>query len=148
MMKGIYRKPRGHQTKLPKWLAEHARKIGKEAKEKGLQEAKRNKYNAEKTIINDEVIDSKLEAGHYADLRLLERAGKITNLRRQVCFEFRVKDILMFRYFADFSFIDRGIKRYIDSKGLDTPISKLKRKIIEAEYGIKIELWKAKGVEV
>ena len=43
-----------------------------------------NKYGAKKVVIDGEVFDSKKEYYRWCDLRLLERAGKISNLKRQV----------------------------------------------------------------
>lgn len=43
-----------------------------------------NKYNARKIMIGAEVFDSKKEARRYQELKLMERAGKISNIQRQV----------------------------------------------------------------
>lgn len=45
-----------------------------------------NKYNAKKVVVNGIVFDSKKEERRYKELVLLERAGKINGLRRQVEF--------------------------------------------------------------
>lgn len=42
------------------------------------------KYGAKRTTIGSEVFDSKREASRYADLCLMQKAGEIRNLRRQV----------------------------------------------------------------
>ena len=44
----------------------------------------RSKYKAKKTIVDGIEFDSKKEADRYRELVLLERAGQIQNLRRQV----------------------------------------------------------------
>ena len=44
----------------------------------------RSKYKAKKTIVDGIEFDSKKEAERYRELVLLERAGQIQNLRRQV----------------------------------------------------------------
>ena len=46
--------------------------------------AYRSKYKAKKTIVDGIEFDSKHEADRYRELVLLERAGQIQNLRRQV----------------------------------------------------------------
>jgi hypothetical protein len=46
-----------------------------------------NKYGAKKTMVGEVQFASKKEAQRYMELQLLERAGEITNLRRQVKFE-------------------------------------------------------------
>lgn len=45
------------------------------------------KYKNKKVTFDGEVFDSKKEASRFIELRLLERAGKIQELRRQVEFE-------------------------------------------------------------
>lgn len=46
-----------------------------------------NKYHAQKITVDGQTFDSKKEYGRWCELKLLERAGKISGLRRQVCFE-------------------------------------------------------------
>ena len=45
-----------------------------------------SKYNSKKTVVNGQTFDSRKEAKHYQELLLLERAGKIHDLRTQVKF--------------------------------------------------------------
>ena len=47
----------------------------------------KNKYHAKPTYVGDIRFDSKKEAKRWQELVLLERAGEIKNLRRQVEFE-------------------------------------------------------------
>lgn len=47
----------------------------------------KSKYHSKKVTINGETFDSKKEANRWCELRLLERAGKIEDLQRQVKFE-------------------------------------------------------------
>lgn len=47
----------------------------------------RNKTNAVKVELDGRVFDSKKEAKRYAELKLLEKAGKISELRCQVKYE-------------------------------------------------------------
>lgn len=51
---------------------------------------RRNKYNAVKTSVDDRTFDSKAEGRRYAELRLLEKAGEITNLVCQPKYKFSV----------------------------------------------------------
>ena len=44
------------------------------------------KYRNRTTVIEGDVFDSKKEAARYAELSLLQRAGRISDLRRQVKF--------------------------------------------------------------
>ncbi len=45
-----------------------------------------SKYHSKKTILDGEQFDSQKESRHWQELRLLERAGQIQGLRRQVKF--------------------------------------------------------------
>ena len=91
--------------------------------------------------------DSKREAKRYADLRLLERAGEITQLERQVEY------ILLPAQYVDGKCVERGVKyradfRYRnkdgsicveDSKGFRTADYILKRKLVLFFHGITIK---------
>ena len=69
-----------------KW-AVHPVKPGLKTPQTGQNQAGRpSKHRAVKVMVNGERFDSKLEARIWADLKLAERAGNITDLRRQVCF--------------------------------------------------------------
>lgn len=71
-----------------------------------------SKYHATKTVVDGITFDSKKEAKRYAELKLLERAGAIRDLRRQVRYElisaFDVpgKHYRPTSYVADFVYID------------------------------------------
>ena len=47
----------------------------------------KSKYHSKKVIWNGNTYDSKKEARRHAELLLLERAGKISDLQTQVKFE-------------------------------------------------------------
>lgn len=85
--------------------------------------------------------DSKAEARHYVRLLMMQRAGEISNLRRQVRFGIFAGGKRVAHYLADFVYTDReGRERVIDVKGFDKETARLKRKLVEAEHGITIEL--------
>lgn len=46
-----------------------------------------SKYNSKKTVVDGQTFDSKKEANRYKELRLLEKAGVIKDLRTQVKFK-------------------------------------------------------------
>ena len=101
-----------------------------------------NKYRNEKVTVDGINFDSKLEARRYYELKLLERAKEIKNLRRQVEFELQPsyiknnKTIRAINYVADFVYYDSIQRRTIieDTKGFKTDIYKLKKKIFEYKY--------------
>ena len=102
----------------------------------------KNKYGAEKVKIpNGETFDSQKEYQRYAVLRLLEKAGKISELKRQVTFELIPKQDSerACNYVADFVYFDANGNTVVeDCKGFRTEAYKIKRKLFLYRYGIKI----------
>lgn len=103
---------------------------------------KPSKYRSVKTQVDGISFDSKKEAKRYSELRLLERAGEISNLELQPRYEIVVNGIYIGRYRADFRFINsRDGKTTIEdvkSKATKTEAYKLRKKIVEAIYGISV----------
>lgn len=101
-----------------------------------------NKYGAKRTTIDGITFASKREAARWCDLKLMERAGLIRGLERQVPLEIVPKtDKYRARYYvADFVYTDTatGERVYEDSKGYATKEYQLKRAIVYAKYGIEI----------
>lgn len=101
-----------------------------------------NKFLAKKTIIDGITFDSKKEAQYYLIYKHKEQAGMIKNLNRQVDYPFKINNKTMFKYKADFTFEDENGFHIIDVKSSMTsklPVYRLKKKIIEEYYQIKIE---------
>ena len=82
---------------------------------------------------------SKGEAKRCNDLHLLQRAGQIRLLQREVPFPVHINGIKVFTYRADFVYF-QGDERIIeDYKGAITPIYRLKKKCVEAYHsGVRI----------
>lgn len=129
---------------------------------------KANKYHNKKTYTSDgNLHDSQREAVRWAELLLLQRAGKIRELERQVSFELipayfeevytgefykrgarmgepkkeRVCIEKSVVYIADFVYIDNdtGEKVVEDAKGARTKEYVIKRKLMLYLKGIKIK---------
>ncbi|MCQ2125120.1 MAG: DUF1064 domain-containing protein [Fibrobacter sp.] len=105
-----------------------------------------NKYGNRKTYIDGIKFDSQKEASRWIELKLLETAGKIHGLQRQVKYELipahRKKDGKLERaayYFADFQYEKDGNLIVEDSKGMRTKEYILKRKLMLDRYGIEIK---------
>lgn len=104
------------------------------------------KYRNNKTRYNGKTYDSSLEANRYAELKLLERAGKISDLQTQVEFVLiptqRIDGKVVERkcsYIADFVYInENGDKVVEDTKGVRTTDYIIKRKLMLQVYGIRI----------
>jgi Protein of unknown function (DUF1064) len=99
-----------------------------------------SKYGAIPVEIDGVRFASKAEGRRYAELKLAESAGIIRDLKLQPRFPFEIGGELMFTYVGDFVYDDvqTKIKVVEDVKGVQTPVYKLKKKIIEKYYGIKI----------
>lgn len=101
-----------------------------------------SKYKAKKTIVNGIEFDSKKEANRYATLLLLEKSGRIRDLKLQPVYElipsFR-KNNKTYRktsYRADFEYFDTKLNKMVveDVKGFKTPVYLLKKKLFEYNY--------------
>ena len=121
-----------------------------------------SKYHSKKTTTIDGIThDSLKEANRWCELKLLERAGKITDLRRQVEFELipaqydtyerygkngqRLKDGVKLverkvSYVADFVYHDVEANKMVveDTKGFKTKDYIIKRKLMLWVHGIRI----------
>lgn len=106
------------------------------------------KYRNRKVTMHGEVYDSVKEARRHSDLKMLERAGKIIDLKRQVKFELiptqrdsQTGKVLerSVSYIADFTYYENG--RYIveDVKGFRTPEYRIKKKLLLWLHGIRIK---------
>ena len=105
-----------------------------------------NKYHNKKTVIDGIKFDSKKESQYYLKLKMLEKAGKIRDLRLQVPFvvleTFKVGDrtYRKTKYICDFTYYDDKDKLHvIDVKGFHTNEYQLKKKLMAWKYGIEIE---------
>ena len=103
-----------------------------------------NKYGAKK--ITDPatgfVFDSKAEFVRWCELRLLERAGKISDLQRQVKYELipKQKGERSCTYLADFVYKDSDGNTVVeDTKGVRTDAYRIKRKLMLWVHGIRIK---------
>lgn len=100
------------------------------------------KYKNEEKVVDGIKFDSKLEARRYIQLKLLLRAGEITDLHTQAEYELQPsykkngKTIRAIKYVADFVYYDVRERKTIieDTKGFRNDVYKLKKKIFEYKY--------------
>ena len=98
-----------------------------------------HKYRAKKTQNDGFNFDSKLEARFYLHLKNQQEKGNIVFFLRQVPFHLPGN----VKYVCDFQvFWEDGDISFIDIKGMDTPMSKAKRKLVEGHYPLEIEVIK------
>ena len=115
----------------------------------------RQKYGNKKVLVDGISFDSKREANRYTELKMMVRAGEISDLELQKeyelipsqyektsmpkgkpkCLERSVK------YIADFVYKDNRTGECVveDTKGVRTPEYIIKRKLLLYVYGIRIK---------
>lgn len=111
------------------------------------------KYHNRKVATSDGVVhDSQKEAIRWTHLKLLEKAGKIKNLNRQVKFvlipkqaEYVGKKVKVIErecsYVADFVYFDNELEKTVveDTKGVRTKDYIIKRKLMLYIHKIRIK---------
>lgn len=121
-------------------------------KYKQQQARRENKYHARKVVAQGQVFDSEKEYARYLELKLLEKAGEISGLERQVKYDLIPKQMdeegkMIERptvYVADFQYRDNNTGEFIveDVKGYRRgqayAVFSLKRKLMLWRYGIRI----------
>lgn len=108
------------------------------------------KYRNTKTVVGGVAFDSRREAARWQELQMLERAGQIRDLRRQVAFELvpgvkfagaaRKKPAL--RYTADFVYTERDKQVIEDVKGVETREFRMQRHLLLALHGLEVRVTK------
>lgn len=100
-----------------------------------MQRRGNHKYRAQRTECGaGHSHPSKAEARRCDDLHLLQKAGQIHDLSQQPKFPCVVNGIKVCTYVADFSYREGGRETIEDTKGVITPIYRLKKKLVEALY--------------
>lgn len=103
------------------------------------------KYGNRKVIRDGIEFDSVKECQRYCELKLMQRAGLISDLQMQVSFELipsqRIAGKVVERacsYVADFVYQQDGQTVVEDTKGFKTPEYIIKRKLMLWVHGIRI----------
>jgi hypothetical protein len=104
---------------------------------------KKSKYGNIKTEYDGYLYMSKREAQYAQQLNVLMKAknikNKVISFEKQVPFVIEVNGKKICKYLADFKVLYAdGHEEIIDVKGMKTSIYKLKKKLVEALYNIKI----------
>ena len=98
-------------------------------------------FNRKLKTPDGQVFDSVKEFHRWGCLRLLERAGRITDLKRQVKYELIPKQDgeRACTYIADFTYYEDGKLVVEDCKGFKTDAYKIKKKLMLWVHGIRIK---------
>ena len=104
-----------------------------------------NKYKNRKITVGGEVFDSEREYTRYRELILLQRAGVISDLKRQMPYVVipvqRIDGKIVERacsYVADFVYQENGKTVVEDTKGVRTKDYIIKRKLMLYVHGIRV----------
>ena len=104
----------------------------------------RNKYKAKASYEDGHRFLSQLELGRYQELKLLTKAKgneRIYELQLHPQYPIFINSRHICMVELDFQYRDsRGTLHVEDTKGVDTVLSKLKRKLVEAVHSLKVEL--------
>jgi hypothetical protein len=117
------------------------------------QKPRRSKYRvrtdaAGKTArtVDGILFHSLKEAKRYRVLKLLEKAGKIRDLKTQYPFQLHCYNhlkqefIVVGKYVADFIYWENGERTIEDCKGCWTAMARWKVRHFEAQYGVKVRI--------
>lgn len=111
------------------------------AKSKSERPGQTKKYRNTKVEIDGIKFDSKLEAARWQKLKMLEQAGVISELQRQVPFELLPKfidsdgnKVREIRLFIDFTYAEKGRKYAEDCKAVIADDAALKIKFFKYMY--------------
>jgi len=109
------------------------------------------KYRNKKTAIGGVTFDSRREAERWSHLCVLQRAGHISELRRQVAYVLApsvkfagaraAKPAI--RFIADFEYVENGARIVEDVKSVPTaklPAFQLKRHLMKHLHGIDVRI--------
>ena len=99
-----------------------------------------SKFGAQPVFVDGIRFDSKGEARRWGELKLLERAGQIRDLERQVPYRLEVNGELVSKYVADFRYFDKAKNLTVceDFKGYRTPEYRIKAKLMKALHRVEI----------
>lgn len=99
-----------------------------------------SKFAAQPQVVDGIRFDSKREARRYGVLKLRQQAGEIRDLRWHVRFPLHCGGVQVTAYEADFVYVVVSDDSLVveDTKGVRTPVYKLKKKMMLAELGIVI----------
>ena len=123
---------------------------------------KPQKYHNKKVTLDGIEFDSRKEANRWFELRMLERAGEIQALQRQVKYILIPKQVETYErygktgkrladgerviekecaYYADFVYMDNRTRKLVveDTKGMRTDAYIIKRKLMLERFGVRIK---------
>lgn len=101
---------------------------------------RRRKFGNKHCVIDGLKFHSLKEGARYRELKLLQSAGKIKDLKLQVKFDIKIHCTKVCTYIADFTYLENGKYIVEDVKGMRTAVFNLKKKLLKAVRGIDIRI--------
>jgi hypothetical protein len=104
----------------------------------------RHKYRAIRTIVDGISFPSAKQSRRYSELKLLERAGEIKDLKLEVPFALAPAVIIngrkkpALRYVADFVYVEKGQRIIEDTKGFRSQAYIIKRHLMKSVHSVDI----------
>lgn len=102
---------------------------------------KQTKFRNRKVEVDGVSFDSVKESRRWSELCLLQRAGQISDLSRQVRLPLTVNGKLVCTFIPDFTYVEAGEKVIEDVKSPITrkhPVYRIKVKLLEALTGQRV----------
>lgn len=94
-----------------------------------------NKYHSKSTQVEGITYHSKLEAGYADELRIRLMAKDIAGWERQVKIDLTVNGYHITNYYIDFVITNNdGSKEWVEVKGFETEVWKIKWRLLEALF--------------
>lgn len=106
--------------------------------QRGGRPKSKQKYGARRMIVDGHDFPSERQANRYRELKLSERAGQITDLEIEVPYDISINGYHVCTYIADAVYSEQGRRVVEDSKGMATPVYKLKRRLMKAVHNVEI----------
>lgn len=107
---------------------------------------KQNKYRNKITELDGIKFHSAKEAKRYAELKLYEKGGLISNLQLQVPFQLIEPLVINGKrhraivYYADFVYTEDGKRVVEDVKGMQTDVFKIKYRLLKQVHDIDLKI--------
>ena len=100
-----------------------------------------NKYGAKKCTIDGHKFDSLAESNYYIILRDRLKKQEIGDLQIHPFFHIEINGKKICKVVLDFSYYDNKLCKdiFVDVKGFATSVSKLKKKLVEAQFKITVD---------
>jgi hypothetical protein len=97
-----------------------------------------SKYRAKPVVVDNIRFASQKEAKRYGELKLLQMAGNISDLKLQERFSIEINGVHICDYLADFCYTENGERITEDVKGVKTDVYRIKRLLMWAVLGVEI----------